>query len=58
MAIITLENEKLSANELVLLEQLAERLNKECTLEDRTQSDIRLAINYCMENRMREQKGK
>jgi hypothetical protein len=58
MANITLENEKLSANELVLLKQLAERLNKECTLEDRTQSDIRLAINYCMENRMREQKGK
>jgi hypothetical protein len=55
---ITLENDKLSANELVLLEQLAERLNKECTLEDRTQSDIRLAINYCMENRMREPKGK
>lgn len=55
---ITLENEKLSANELVLLEQLVKRLNKECALEGRSQSDIRLTINYCIENRMREQKCK
>lgn len=44
---LTLENEKLSANELVLLEQLVKRLNKECALEGRSQSDIRLTINYC-----------
>lgn len=55
---IILENEKLSANELVLLIGLVERLKNECMIEERTQSDIRLAINYCMENRMREQKGK
>ena len=50
--------EKLSANELVLLEQLVKRLNKECALESRSQSDIRLTINYCIENRIREQKDK
>ena len=58
MANITLANEKLSANELVLLEQLVERLNRECDLEGRSHSDMRVAINYCMENKMREQKGK
>lgn len=49
------KHEKLSANELILLSQLIERIIAECSLEDRTQSDIRLAISHCMQNRLKEQ---
>jgi len=49
---MNLEKELLSANELILLRGLIERLSNELKLEDRTDSDIRLSINECLCRRM------
>ncbi len=42
----TLIDEPLSLNEILLLENLIERMNKEISLEEKSDSDLRLCINH------------